>query len=98
MMNENKINMDNTTSSDILKSNQRTLIYKFNSAYARKRVGKFFGFECKVSDIEKSKWNHYIVAFFIFLNMKLYRSKLLDYIPNKLLFIYICFLRSLNSF
>jgi len=98
MANKNIIDLQSVSARDILKSQKRALIYKFNSAYARKRIGRFFGFECKASCLEKSKWNHYIAAFLIALNMKFYKSRLLDYIPNKLLYFYMCFLRSFISF
>jgi len=98
MAHNNIIKLQAVSAREILKSQKRALVFKFNSAYARKRVGRFFGFECTAADLEKSKWNHYIAAFLIALNMKLYKSKLIDFIPNKLLFVYMCFLRSLISF
>lgn len=98
MTSENIIEMNQVSIEEMLKSQKRALVYKFNTAYARKKIGKFFGFECRAANLEKSKWNHYLAAFLVALNMKLYKSKLIDFIPNKLLFVYMCFLRLLISF
>jgi len=95
---ENVIEMQQVSAKEMIKSQKRALVYKFNTAYARKKIGKLFGLKCRAANLEKSKWNYYIAAFLIVLNMKLSKSKLLDFIPNKLLFLYMCFLRFLISF
>jgi hypothetical protein len=98
MAQDNVITLQNISEKDLLKSQKRALIYKFNTAMARKKYGKIFGMECKAQDLQKSKWNYRLAAFFFVLNIKLSRSKLIDLIPNRILFVYMGFLRVLLSF
>jgi coenzyme F420-reducing hydrogenase beta subunit len=98
MVNDNVLRLELIDASKILQSQKRALIYKFNSMLAKKRVGKLFGLRCQPNYIERSGWNHYIAAFLIGLNIKLSNNRIVFLIPNKLMFLYMCFLRSLLSF
>lgn len=85
----------------VLKAQKRPLIYKFYAAEARKKVGRWFGFDLNIEIFDKSKINHYVAAFFISLNMKMCHfpgaRKVIYKIPKKLMFLYMGFIRLLLS-
>lgn len=102
MISNDKLCIDKLSSSELLKSQKRALIFKFNTAMARKKLGKIFKISNKCKYYPKSKWNHYIAAFFILMNIKLSDNKkirsVLYKVPNDIMFLYMCFIRALISF
>jgi coenzyme F420-reducing hydrogenase beta subunit len=93
-----KITLKEIDEKKILKSQKRPLIYKFNSAEARKKTGQLFGIKYRGEIIEKSKWNHYIAGLLISINMKLSDSKIIFMVPQKLMFLYMGFVKFLLNF
>jgi coenzyme F420-reducing hydrogenase beta subunit len=86
----------------VIKGNKRALIYKYHTAEARARIGIKYGYSYSKEILFKSKWNHYVVARLILLNMKISKSeklmKIVFKIPNKIMYLYMCIIRFLISF
>ena len=86
----------------IQKGNKRSLIYKFKTAEARRKLGAKRDMKGPVGDLEKSKWNHRLAARLITRNMV--RSKNEAKMDrtfkknSKLMFLYMGFIRLLLSF
>lgn len=102
MMDMNVIAAKEVDSRFVLKGNKRAIIYKFHTAKARKSLGMFFGLKHNGKDLGKSKWYHYIAAFFIIVNIKISRNKrfvsLLFKLPKKLIYLYMLFIRFLINY
>lgn len=102
LVNEGLVTASPVGADFILKGNKRAIIYKYHTATARQKLGRLMGFTHSDSDLLKSKWNHYIAAFFILLNMKLSKNeRMMEFVfwlPKKLIYFYMAFIRILISF
>ena len=87
---------------EVLLSQKRALIFKYSTASARDKIGKYFGLRGKFDHLEGSKWNHYLASLFITFNIKAMDNPLLSkgffLLPRKVAFLYMCFLRFLVNF
>lgn len=95
---DNKIFLVPVEAKKLVKSQKRPLIYKFNSAGARKKIGKLFGLRYRGKISEGPKWNHYLVSILIAINIRNSDSRIVFLIPQKLMFLYMGFVRLLLSF
>lgn len=102
MLNENVIIGGNFSAEKIQKGNKRAVIYKYNTAEARTRIGKRYGMNGPKIVLDQSKWNHVLVSKIIIRNMR--RSKDEGKMDKtfkknqKLMFVYMAFIRVLLSF
>ncbi len=96
------VNLQEVDGGAVVKSQKRALIYKINSARARGKIGSLFGLKNTVLDAGPSKWNYYLAALLIVFNIKWSRNprwnKLIFFFPQRIMFLYMCFLRTLISF
>jgi len=95
---DNRISVETIEAKKLVKSQKRPLVYKFNSARARKKIGRLFGIRYHGRISEKPKWNHYLVSILIAINIKLSDSRIVFIIPQKIMFLYMGFVRFLISF
>lgn len=102
MLNENVLSGGKFSAAKIQKGNLRAVVYKYKTAEARTRLGKNYGINGPKIVLDKSKWNHVLVSKIIIRNMQ--RSKDESKMDKtfkksqKLMFMYMAFIRVLLSF
>ncbi|MDO8486489.1 MAG: Coenzyme F420 hydrogenase/dehydrogenase, beta subunit C-terminal domain [Candidatus Staskawiczbacteria bacterium] len=101
MEKSNEIYLRNIASEDIYKIQKRSLIFHCHIK-ARSRIGKLFGYNISYDKNEQARWNDYISAFIILLNIKLSENKISEkiifFIPKKIWYLYLILFKLLTSF
>ena len=99
MISEGNIVAEVISPEKVLKSQKRALNFKFLTAAPRNALGDLFNIKYNGTISEKHKWNHFLAAFLILLNVKMSKSKvwskIIFMIPRKILFLYMGFIRVL---
>jgi len=86
--------------SDLLKSQKRALVFKYNCAKAKVKYYKSKGKNIKLDESSRCKWNHRL-AFYLARKNNAFSVKQYDKlkkIPTIIIYYYMCFIRVLLSF
>lgn len=101
MEQEGRVNLENITQKDVFDIQKRSLIFH-RHIKARGIVGKLFGLRINYSKGEIARWNDYLAALMILLNVKLSESrigaKIIFAVPRKIWFLYLILFKLLTSF
>lgn len=102
MLGRNKVLLEQVVPEKIFKAQSRSLIYH-KHIKARAVLSKLiFGKSIKYADSEKARWNDYLAAWMILMNIQLAKSKLgrklIFIIPTKLWYFYLVVFKGLTSF
>lgn len=99
---EGRFHAERASPETVFRAQKRGLIRKVYCVPAFKKLSPLFGFNVKYQGGTLPRWNHYVLAFLLLLNLKIGRSRkitgLIFRLPRCVLYPYVALIKALNSF